>query len=87
MLVKNAPAAMAVRQVLRYLLVTASYARRDVVGPALSGHRPRLTVVRRRVISFVGFLRLLGPMVADRRRLRRRQLVPDDDLARWWIVR
>ena len=87
MLVKNAPAAMALRQVLRYVLVTASYARRDVVRPALSGHRPRLTVVRRRVISFVGFLRLLGPMVADRRRLRRRQLVPDDDLARWWIVR
>ncbi len=41
MLVKNAPARLAAQQVWRYLLVTASYARRDLVGPVLRARRPR----------------------------------------------
>ncbi|HEY6532728.1 MAG TPA: glycosyltransferase family 2 protein [Acidimicrobiales bacterium] len=87
MLVKNAPARLAAEQVARFVLVTASYARRDVVRPVLARRRPRPTVVRRRLLSFAGFLRLLGPMLGERRRLRRRQLVPDAELARWWRVR
>jgi GT2 family glycosyltransferase len=87
MLVKNAPAGMVWRQVVRYLLVTASYARRDLVRPLLAGRRPHPTVVRRRLTSFVGFLRLLAPMLADRRILRDRQLVPDDQLAGWLVRR
>jgi GT2 family glycosyltransferase len=87
MLVKDAPRHLAVRQVWRYLLVTASYARRDLVRPLLGGHRPRLLVVRRRTISFVGFLRLLPAMLADRRRLRRRQQVPDAELQAWLVRR
>jgi GT2 family glycosyltransferase len=87
MLVKDAPARMAAEQVLRYLLVTASYARRDIVRPLLGGHRPRLLVVRRRVVSFVGFLRLLPAMLADRRGLRRRQQVPDTELQAWLVRR
>jgi GT2 family glycosyltransferase len=87
MLVKNAPARMAATQVVRYGLVTLSYARRDVVRPALRRQRPRPTVVRRRVISFVGFVRLLWPMLRDRRALRRRQQVGDADLARSWVRR
>jgi GT2 family glycosyltransferase len=87
MLVKNAPARMVWRQVVRYLLVTASYARRDVVRPMLAGRRPTPTMVRRRITSFIGFLRLLGPMLADRRQLRGRQLVPDDELAAWLVRR
>jgi GT2 family glycosyltransferase len=80
MLVKDAPRQLVLRQVWRYLLVTASYARRDLARPLLAGHRPRLLIVRRRTISFVGFLRLLPTMVSDRRLLRRRQLVPDAEL-------
>jgi len=57
------------------------------VRPLLGRHRPRTTIVRRRVGSFVGFLRLLGPMLSDRRALRRRQQVPDAELARWWVRR
>ena len=85
MLAKNASARMALAQVVRYILVTLSYGRRDVVRPLLGRRRPRLTVVRRRVVSFVGFQRLLGPMLSDRRRLRRRQQVADEALSTWWV--
>jgi hypothetical protein len=87
MLVKDAPTRLAAEQVARFALVTASYARRDIVRPLLDRRRPRPTVVRRRLSSFAGFLRLLVPMLGDRRRLRRAQLVPDEELARWWQVR
>jgi GT2 family glycosyltransferase len=87
MLVKNAPWRLAARQVWRYALVTASYGRRDIVRPALAGRRPNATVTRRRTVSFVGFLRLLPAMLGDRRAIRRRQLVDDDDLIRWLVER
>jgi GT2 family glycosyltransferase len=87
MLVKDAPARLTASQVWRYLLVTASYARRDLVRPVLGGHRPRPLVVRRRAISFVGFLRLLPAMLGDRRILRRRQQVPDAELTAWLVRR
>lgn len=77
MLVKDAPWRMAAREVVRFVLVTASYARRDVVAPMLKARRPRVRTVRRRIGSFADFLRLLPAMLADRRRLRRRQCVPD----------
>jgi N-acetylglucosaminyl-diphospho-decaprenol L-rhamnosyltransferase len=87
MLVKDAPAAMAAREVVRFGLVTASYVRRDVVRKALARRRPELLVVRRRVISFVGFLRLLPAMLRTRRQLRRRQQVSDADLVAWLVRR
>jgi len=80
MLTKNARARLAVEQVVRYLLVTLSYARRDIVRRVLAGHRPDVVVVRRRTRSFLGFARLLPAMLAERRRLRGRQLVPDAEL-------
>jgi hypothetical protein len=86
MLVKNAPARMAAVQVIRFVLVTASYARRDIVGPMTRAHRPNVTVVRRRVGSFVDFLRLAPAMLRDRRRLRRLQVVPDHELAAWLVA-
>jgi hypothetical protein len=39
--------------------------------------------VRRRVASFLGFLRLLGPMLVSRVRQRRRQVVADSELVAW----
>ncbi len=87
MLVKDAPADLAAAQIWRYLLVTASYARRDVVAPVLAGRRPRPTVVARRLRSLGSFVGLLGPMVRERRALRSRQLVADDDLGRWRVSR
>ena len=87
MLLKNAPLPMFGRQLWRYLLVTASYTRRDVVGPLRGAHRPHTTVVRRRLRSLLGFLRLAPVMAADRRRLRRRQQVSDAELTGWLVRR
>ncbi|MFA9566274.1 MAG: hypothetical protein ACERLM_16490, partial [Acidimicrobiales bacterium] len=83
MLVKNAPVGLAAGAVWRYLLITASYARRDVAAPVLRAHRPNTVLVRRRVSSFLAFLRLLGPMVMSRVRQRRRQVVADREIVAW----
>ncbi len=87
MLVKNAPWRLVGREVLRYVFVTGSYARRDLVAPVLRARRPRPGVVRRRLVSFGGFLRLLPVMSVERRRLRRRQRVSDRRLREWLTPR
>lgn len=83
MLTKNAPRTLALAQVWRYVLVTASYARRDLVAPVLRLRRPRPLVVRRRVRSFVGYLKVLPTALGHRRRQRARQSVPDAELMTW----
>ena len=87
MLVKNAPAPMAANAVWRYLLTTASYARRDVVRPALRARRPQPTTVYRRAKSFLAFLRVLPATLAARRRIRRRATVGDAELLAWAVRR
>jgi GT2 family glycosyltransferase len=87
MLVKNAPARMAAGAVWRYLLTTLSYTRRDLVAPLLGLHRPRPTIVWRRVRSFLDFLRLLPGTLVDRRRIRRAATVGDDELLAWAVRR
>lgn len=82
MLVKNAPARMVYRAVWRFLLVTLSYARRDLVRPLLTRRRPVFQKVRLRLGSFLGFLRLLPAMWWQRRRIRRRATISDDELLR-----
>ncbi len=84
-LAKNAPATLAWRAAGRFLLITASYARRDIAGPLLRG-RPgqvRLGQTKRRLRSFAGYLRLLPSMLLARRRVRRDQTVADADLLGW----
>jgi GT2 family glycosyltransferase len=87
MLAKDAPRTLALRAVWRYLLVTLSYARRDIVRPLVRLHRPNPEQVRRRGRSFLGFLRLLPSMLVERRRIRRRATVADDDLSAWFLPR
>ena len=87
MLVKNAPARLAAAAVFRYVLTTASYARRDIVGPLLGLHRPRPTVVVRRVRSFLSFVGLLPATLVERRRIRRAATVGDDELLAWAVRR
>ena len=87
MLVKNAPARLAADAVWRYGLTTLSYARRDLVAPVLGAHRPRPTIVWRRVRSFADFLRLLPRALAARRRIRRAATVGDAELAAWQVRR
>jgi hypothetical protein len=86
-LVKDAPRDLALRAVWRYLLVTLSYARRDVARPLLRGHRPNLEQVRRRIGSFAGFLRMAPSMLVDRRRIRRRATVGTEEIRAWFTPR
>lgn len=85
MLTKNTPRGLAVHAVWRYLLITASYARRDVWAPLRRGRRPNLVLLRRRLGSLLGYLRLLPAMLVARRRNRRHQVVPDDELVAWAV--
>ncbi len=85
MLVRNAPMRFVMRQVLRYPLTTASYARRDVVHPLVQRKRPTTVKVKRRILSYVGLLRLLPAALTERRALRSRQLVPDSEIEGWFV--
>jgi GT2 family glycosyltransferase len=85
-LVRNAPAGLAWRAVVRFLLVTASYARRDVVARLLRGRRPSLEIVRRRACAFAAFLRLLPGALTARRRARRGAVLSDADVETWMVV-
>jgi len=76
-LVRNAPPAMALSAVARFLTATASYARRGPGPGDGSGPGP---VARRRVGAFGQFVRALPAAVAQRRRLRALQKVPDREL-------
>jgi GT2 family glycosyltransferase len=77
MLTRNAPARLALRQVLLHLRATASYARRDVLGALLRRQRPATVTVRRRLRAELGYLRLLPWALQSRRRIRAAQVVPD----------
>lgn len=87
MILKNAPMPMVRKEIIHYVLITASYFRRDVVSPVLHRRRPNTTITRRRVKSFLGFLRLVPSMLRTRRALRRRQLVSDDVLQQRMVAR
>ena len=87
-LTKNAPARLAASAAWRYLLSTASYARRDVWGPIRRGHRPNTVLARRRLRSYLAFLRLLPAMLVERRRLLAHPKVATDEIvARWTVTR
>jgi GT2 family glycosyltransferase len=81
--VKNAPARYAAHVALKSLRETALYVRRDVVRPLIERRRPTTLFVRRRLRAFAGFLFQLPRAITARRRLRRRQQVPDDELLGW----
>ena len=66
-LTRHGSARGAIAAALRSLLVTASFARRDVVTPMLTGRPPRADVTTRRLRAFGGFLRRLPSTVSDRR--------------------
>ncbi|MBW3651462.1 MAG: glycosyltransferase family 2 protein [Actinobacteria bacterium] len=67
-LARNAPLRQAVAATMRSLLVTASYARRDVLSPLLRGRAPRWGVVAVRLRALASFARLLPGTLAARRR-------------------
>jgi GT2 family glycosyltransferase len=48
---------LALHAIRRYVLVTGSYARRDVIAPLLRGHRPDARVVELRLRALAGYAR------------------------------
>jgi len=82
-LTRNAPALLAGSEVGRHLLVTASYARRDLIAPVARGRGPSVETVARRLRAFGAYLRLLPEALAARRRLGRRGRVTAEELSRW----
>jgi GT2 family glycosyltransferase len=84
-LVRDAPAGVAAAAVLRFVLVTLSYGRRDVVGRALRGERPSAEIVRRRLRVLAAFAGRLPGALVDRRRLRRRRQMTDAELRSWMV--
>jgi GT2 family glycosyltransferase len=82
-LARNAPAPMAAAAVAHHLLVTASYARRDVLQPLVRRQSPSWETVRRRSVAFASFTGALPRALVRRRELRRRRQVDDVDLLRW----
>ncbi len=85
-LTRNAPATMALGAAAHHLLVTASYARRDVIQPLARGQAPSWETVRRRATAFASFTGALPGTLAARQALRRRCRVPDADLLGWAIA-
>jgi len=87
MLTKNATIALAVREVLRYLLTTLSLAVRAVAQARHTGRRPpvRPSLLRLRVLG--SYFRLLPTMLLERRRLARRAIIGWRELQHWLVPR
>lgn len=86
-LTRNAPLGLACREAGRHLLITGSYARRDVLSPLAHSRRPTGETVYRRLRAFGAYLRLLPSALADRRRIRARRSVDDRELLEWMVRR
>jgi GT2 family glycosyltransferase len=66
-LVRHGSPSLIARALLRYLLVTLSYARRDVAAPLEAREPVRPAQVRSRLLALAGFLRLAPGMLQSRR--------------------
>jgi len=86
-LTRNAPRSLALRAAVRYLLVTGSYARRDVIVPLVQRRPPSGETVRRRLRAYRAYLRMLPDAVAGRRRLAAAGRLTDEELLQWMDAR
>jgi GT2 family glycosyltransferase len=84
MLVKNATAKRAAREVARYPLTTGSMALRTVRTAARARSRPAVRPTLMRLKVFLSFLRLLPAMLAKRRSTD--QTVPRRELEKWLVT-
>jgi GT2 family glycosyltransferase len=82
-LTRNAPPALAVREAGRHLLITGSYARRDIVVPLAHRRPPSVETVRRRMRAYGAYLGMLPEALAGRRRLAARGRLTGEELSRW----
>jgi hypothetical protein len=86
-LTRNAPTGLALREAGRHLLITGSYARRDILVPLVQGRPTSAETVRRRLRAYGAYVRLLPETLAGRRRLAARGRVAADELAGWMAPR
>ncbi len=86
-LTRNAPRSLALREAGRHLLITGSYARRDIVVPLARRKPPSVETVRRRMRAYGAYVRMLPEALGDRRRLATRGRLTDEELSRWMVRR
>jgi O-antigen biosynthesis protein len=77
-LLRHGSPGLIVRALLRYVLVTLSYARRDVVSPLRAREPVRPAQLRARLLALAGFLHLAPAMLVSRRSDRAAVLRPSD---------
>lgn len=82
-LTRNAPAPLAVREAGRHLLITGSYARRDILVPLVYRRPPSVETVRRRMRAYGAYVRMVPGALAERRRLSSRGRLTGEELVRW----
>ena len=82
-LTRNAPPSLALREAGRHLLITGSYARRDIFAPLVHRRRPSVETVRRRMRAYGAYLRMLPEGLSGRRALTRRGRMTEEELAGW----
>ena len=82
-LTRNAPRGLALREAGRHLLITGSYARRDILVPLVRRRPLSVETVQRRMRAYGDYVRLLPEALAGRRQLAARGRMTDEELARW----
>jgi GT2 family glycosyltransferase len=82
-LTRNAPSGLAAREAGRHLLITGSYARRDIFVPLVHRRPPSVETVRRRMRAYGAYVRMLPEALAGRRQLTARGRLADEELSRW----
>ena len=87
MLVKDAPARLALRAALIEARSTARAVTAEYLRPMARGQRPRPNVAPQKVRSTRSFLKHLPAMVTDRRRLGRQRVVSDADIVAWMVTK
>ncbi len=82
-LTRNAPPGLAAREAGRHLLITGSYARRDILVPLVHRRPPSVETVRRRMRAYGAYVRMLPVALVGRRALTARGRLADEELSRW----
>lgn len=86
-LVKLAPWPLTARAVAVYIRETARIVRQEVVGPLGRLRRPHPHLSRQRMRSLLSAGRTLPYALTERRRIRQRRVVGDDEIVAWTVRR
>jgi GT2 family glycosyltransferase len=84
-LTRCAPRRVVLGALLRFVLVTMSYLRRDALSRAARAEAPSFGTVLRRGRAFAAYLVRLPVTLSDRRRIRRARTVGDAEILGWMV--